>query len=85
MCQTCVGNRSFTLTHKHLPQHQVLNSEALAPFMLGAKCVGAGGDGTAQILCKDAAAQAKVMEIVVRDLGMKPLPLTLQPTVGMSQ
>ena len=40
------------------------------------------GDGTAQLLCKDAAAQAEVGRILTEDFGMSCMPFTVPPTAG---
>lgn len=57
--------------------HRLLATRSLAPFVLGGKSVGSGGDGTAQLLCRDRESQAHVIEIVERELGMSCLPLTV--------
>lgn len=56
--------------------HRLLGCPDLRPHITGGKGVGSQGDGSAQLVCKDAAAQAKVVEIV-RGLGMEPLLLTI--------
>ena len=40
------------------------------------------GDGTAQLLCRDAAAQAEVCRILRDDFGMHCMPFTVPPTEG---
>lgn len=60
-------------------QHKVMACEALREYVHAVKCVGAGGDGTAQVLCKDSDAQREVMRIIEEELGMTALPLTLSP------
>lgn len=57
--------------------HKVLNYAPLQPYVFGGKGVGSQGDGTAQFIARDAAAQKKIIEIVERELGMSGLPLTL--------
>lgn len=59
--------------------HEVLNHEAVRPYVYGGKGVGSQGDGTAQFLAKDAEAQDKVIEILERDLDVSCLKLTIQP------
>ena len=59
--------------------HEVLNHEGVRPYVYGGKGVGSQGDGTAQFLAKDAAAQDKVVEILERDLDVSCLKLTIQP------
>lgn len=59
--------------------HRLLAYEPIKPFILGGKGVGSQGDGTAQLLAKDALSRAKAAEIIVRDLGMTCLDLTVSP------
>ena len=68
----CPGQLSAPVLHK------VLNYAPIQPFILGGKGVGSQGDGTAQFIVKDAAAQEKVVEIVERELGMSCLTLVIQ-------
>ena len=58
--------------------HRVLSHPALKPHIYGGKGVGAGGDGTAQFLCKSEAAQAEVAAILKRDFNMPCLFVTVQ-------
>lgn len=58
--------------------HRLLAYEPLKPHVLGGKGVGSQGDGTAQLLVRDEAAQDRVIEIVERDLGMSGLKLTIR-------
>ena len=46
-------------------------------WLLISQGVGSQGDGTAQLLCRDAAAQKQVMEIISSTLSMPCLQLTL--------
>ena len=57
--------------------HQVLNYEPIQPYILGGKGVGSQGDGTAQFLARDADAQAKIIEIIERDLKMSCMKLCI--------
>ncbi len=57
--------------------HQVLDHPSLQPLIHGGKGVGSQGDGTAQLLAKDAAAQQRVVEIVEHELGMSALEMVL--------
>jgi UTP-glucose-1-phosphate uridylyltransferase/mevalonate kinase len=57
--------------------HKVLGFEAIQPHILGGKGVGSQGDGSAQFIVPDEAAQSKVIEIIERDLGMSCLRLTI--------
>ncbi len=44
--------------------HKVLQDEDITQHVWGAKGVGSQGDGTAQFLCKDEAAQAAVKRVL---------------------
>ena len=58
--------------------HQILNYEAIQPYILGGKGVGSQGDGTAQFIVKDDESQQKVIEIIERDFPqMQSLKLTI--------
>ncbi len=57
--------------------HKVLGYEPVQPYIFGGKGVGSQGDGTAQLLCRDEAAQAKVIEILERDLQVDCVKLTV--------
>ncbi len=69
----CIPACPSQLTSPHL--HALLAYEPIQPFIHGGKGVGSQGDGTAQLLCKDADCQEKVIEIIERDLGMSCLKL----------
>ncbi|MGK7872349.1 MAG: mevalonate kinase [Xenococcaceae cyanobacterium] len=59
--------------------HQVLNHEAIQPYIFGGKGVGSQGDGTAQFIVKDKDSQEKVIEIIERDFPqMQSLKLTIK-------
>lgn len=58
--------------------HKVLTYPALQPHILGGKGVGSQGDGTAQFIVRDEAAQRTVTEILERDLGKSCLSLTVR-------
>jgi len=60
--------------------HKVLTYAPIQGLIHGAKGVGSQGDGTAQILCKDAGAQAAVCRILSEELGMGVMPLTVPAT-----
>jgi hypothetical protein len=61
----------------------VLNNPAIREHVFGGKGVGAGGDGTAQFVCKSVAAQQHVAKIVEEQLGMFPIPLTILPATSV--
>jgi UTP-glucose-1-phosphate uridylyltransferase/mevalonate kinase len=58
--------------------HRLLSYDGLKPFVHGGKGVGSQGDGSAQLIARDAESREKVMDIIERELGMKCLPLTLR-------
>jgi UTP-glucose-1-phosphate uridylyltransferase len=55
----------------------VLAYEPIQPYIFGGKGVGSQGDGTAQFVAKSKSAQAKVIEILERDLGLSCLQLVI--------
>jgi UDP-glucose pyrophosphorylase len=59
--------------------HKLLGHEPLKQYLYGGKGVGSQGDGTAQLLAKNAECQEKAIEIIERDLGMSCLELVLRP------
>ncbi|MEI6514644.1 MAG: sugar phosphate nucleotidyltransferase [bacterium] len=58
--------------------HKLLNYGPLQSLILGGKGVGSQGDGSAQFIVKDAAAQEQVIRIIEQDLKMSALRLVLQ-------
>ncbi len=58
--------------------HAVLNHPELAPHVHGGKGVGSQGDGSAQFICRDEAAQNRVVEILRDKLSMPGLKLVLR-------
>ncbi len=58
--------------------HRVLNHAPLRDHVHGGKGVGSQGDGTAQFIAKDAASQAKVVEIIEKELEMPCLKLVIE-------
>jgi UTP-glucose-1-phosphate uridylyltransferase len=63
--------------------HKLLAYAPIQPLIHGGKGVGSGGDGTAQLLAKDAESQREVIRIIERDLGMGCLELTLGAERGV--
>jgi UTP-glucose-1-phosphate uridylyltransferase/mevalonate kinase len=59
--------------------HKLLDYAPLKPLLYGGKGVGSQGDGTAQLLAKDAESREKAIAIIERDLGMSCLELVLRP------
>lgn len=59
--------------------HEVLAYEPIQPLIWGGKGVGSGGDGTAQLVARNAEARRRVAEILRSDLGLESLPLDLAP------
>ena len=60
--------------------HKTLDTPELAESTLGGKGVGSQGDGSAQFLVPDAAAQREVMETLTEKFGLSCLPLTIPRT-----
>eukprot|EP00505_MAST-04D_sp_SCG-Rhode-Island_P000615 Stramenopile-MAST_4_protein_615 len=58
--------------------HKVLNYTGIEPYIWGGKGVGAGGDGTAQFLCRDEHAQSQVKMILEQDLKVDVMLLTIE-------
>ena len=58
--------------------HKLLRHPSLQPYIFGGKGVGSQGDGTAQLLAKDAVSAQKVASIVADELGMNTLSLVLK-------
>ena len=58
--------------------HQVLAYEPIQDLIYGGKGVGSQGDGTAQLVARDADAQKKLIEIIEQDLEMPCLSLELK-------
>ena len=58
----------------------VLSNPLIRPLVWGGKGVGAGGDGTAQFVCKSLSAQQQVVHLVETELKMFPIPLTIEPS-----
>jgi len=58
--------------------HRVLSYEPIQDFIWGGKGVGSQGDGAAQLVARDGESQAKVIEIIERDLKMPCLKLSLR-------
>jgi UTP-glucose-1-phosphate uridylyltransferase/mevalonate kinase len=58
--------------------HRLLAWPALQPLIHGGKGVGSQGDGSAQLIVRDAAALEAAGRIITRDLGMSCLPLVLR-------
>lgn len=59
--------------------HSVLEDVKVKELTWGAKGVGSQGDGTVQLLAKDAIAQKELCDYLQQERGMKTYTLTLQP------
>ena len=57
--------------------HKLLAWPAIQPLIHGGKGVGSQGDGSGQLIARDAAAQQELIRIIERDLGMACLQLVL--------
>ncbi len=62
--------------------HHLLADPRLEPWVLGGKGVGSQGDGTAQLLCRDARSQAAVSTLVEQRMGLGALRLTVPSSVS---
>ncbi len=62
--------------------HAVLHHPAIQPLIYGGKGVGSQGDGTAQLLCRDAESQQRVCAILQQQVGVHCLELTMHPSAG---
>jgi len=58
--------------------HRLLAHPALQPLIHGGKGVGSQGDGSAQLILRDAASSEAAARIIAQDLGMSCLPLVLR-------
>jgi UTP-glucose-1-phosphate uridylyltransferase/mevalonate kinase len=58
--------------------HSLLAWEPIQNLVVGGKGVGSGGDGTAQLLCRDAEARERVVELIEGQRGMSCLPLVVR-------
>jgi galactokinase len=59
--------------------HHVLEMPEIKEFVFGGKCVGSGGDGTAQFICKSREDREKV-KMILESRGFGCLELDLKPT-----
>lgn len=59
--------------------HEVLAYEPIQPLIWGGKGVGSQGDGTAQLLARDADSRDRAAALLERDLGVTCLPLDINP------
>eukprot|EP00301_Raphidiophrys_heterophryoidea_P024930 c823_g1_i1.p1 GENE.c823_g1_i1~~c823_g1_i1.p1 ORF type:complete len:681 (+),score=196.51 c823_g1_i1:54-2045(+) len=57
--------------------HKTLTHPLITPLVYGGKGVGAGGDGTAQFVCKGPKEQNQLQEVIT-NLGMFAMPLTIE-------
>lgn len=57
--------------------HKLLSWPSLQPLIHGGKGVGSQGDGSAQLVARDAAAQQAAIRLIERELGMSCLSLVL--------
>lgn len=67
------------LLQRFMLQTSLMRCTQLAPTPAAAPAA-LQGDGTAQLLCRDAAAQAAVCAILQQDLGVQCMPFTVPPT-----
>merc|ERR550532_1801773 len=57
--------------------HKCMSHKPLQDLMFGCKGIGAGGDGSCQILAKSKEAAAEIIKIVETDLNMEAMMLTI--------
>jgi len=57
--------------------HKLLNHKSIQPYIYGGKGVGSQGDGTAQLIARDAEDQDKVIDIIEKELKMSCLKLII--------
>lgn len=60
--------------------HRVLGYPGIQSYIYGGKGVGSQGDGTAQLVCKDAASQEAVRAILEEEMGVHCIKMTIEPT-----
>lgn len=65
--------------------HSVLQDETIAPWIYGSKGVGSQGDGTVQLLAKDAECQSKLINYLTAVRKMEAFPLTLKPKQAVTR
>ena len=65
--------------------HSVLRHPAVQRHAWGGKGVGSGGDGTAQLICRDSGSRRKLAQTLERDLEVRCHPLTLVPGTYITQ
>lgn len=58
--------------------HQVLNLPEIQDYIYGGKCVGSGGDGTAQFVCKSKEDRKRAKKVLEEKLGMECFDLDLK-------
>ncbi len=58
--------------------HKLLTYEPLQPYIHGGKGVGSQGDGTAQLIARDAESQQQAMQLIETELGMPCLDLVIR-------
>ncbi|MBS3763758.1 MAG: GHMP kinase [Planctomycetes bacterium] len=60
--------------------HKVLSYEPIQPHIYGGKCVGSGGDGTAQMVARNENSQKQVVKILEKEFDVACLELTVDKT-----
>lgn len=73
----CPGQLTAPLLHK------LLALPSIQPLVLGGKGVGAGGDGTAQLLCRTREDQAAVCRLIEAELHMPCLTVDIAPSTAV--
>ena len=65
--------------------HKVLEYPKIQDLVWGGKGVGAGGDGTAQFICKSESAQSRVKQILEEDLSMDVMKLVIEASSNIKK
>jgi mevalonate kinase len=60
--------------------HSLLSMNEIKSFIYGGKCIGSGGDGTAQLVCKTKEDKEKVKKILT-EKGFECMDLEIKPTI----
>lgn len=60
--------------------HSILEDEYIQKLSYGARGIGAGGDGSAQILAKDKTSQQKILKYLNKTLQMEAFAYNIKPT-----
>ena len=65
--------------------HKILEYPKIQNLVYGGKGVGAGGDGTAQFICKSEEAQEEVKQILEQDLSVEVMKLVIEASSNIKK